>query len=68
MNKALAAAAILAASTQAQAGGSASFGFLYHALNLTLMMIWGGIGIYATGATFGKVMAATRQFLQRRQS
>ncbi|MEM7112094.1 MAG: lysylphosphatidylglycerol synthase transmembrane domain-containing protein [Chloroflexota bacterium] len=44
---------------------SASFGFLYHAINLGSMVIWGLVGVYATGATFGKVVATTRQFMQR---
>lgn len=47
---------------------SASFGFLYHAINLLSMIVWGLIGVYATGATFNKVVASTREFVQRRRS
>lgn len=48
-------------------GQSASFAFLYHALNLLLMVILGFIGVYATGATFGNVVASTQAFIKRRE-
>jgi uncharacterized membrane protein YbhN (UPF0104 family) len=43
---------------------SASFAFLYHALNFVLMVILGAIGVYGTSATFGAVLASTRGMLR----
>ena len=39
---------------------SASFAFLYHALNLLLMVILGLYGLRSTGSTFSKVVATIR--------
>lgn len=39
---------------------SASFAFLYHAMNLLLMVLFGLYGINRTGSTFGNVLAAAR--------
>jgi uncharacterized protein (TIRG00374 family) len=47
---------------------SASFAFLYHAINmLTLPILLGIIGIYSTGATFQNVVASTQAFMKRKQ-
>ncbi len=46
---------------------SASFAFLYHALNLSSMVLLGVIGIYGTGSAFNQVVASTRTFMQRRR-
>jgi uncharacterized protein (TIRG00374 family) len=39
---------------------SASFAFLYHALNFSLMVVLGLIGVYGASATFGSLIASTR--------
>lgn len=39
---------------------SASFAFLYHAMNLLIMVLFGLYGINRTGSTFGKVIATAR--------
>jgi uncharacterized membrane protein YbhN (UPF0104 family) len=39
---------------------SASFAFLYHALNFILMVVLGVIGVYGTSATLGALLASTR--------
>jgi glycosyltransferase 2 family protein len=46
-------------------GPAASFAFLYHAINLVLMVVMGLIGLMATGATFRHVIETTRQFTGR---
>ncbi|HZD10981.1 MAG TPA: lysylphosphatidylglycerol synthase transmembrane domain-containing protein [Candidatus Binatia bacterium] len=46
---------------------SASFAFLYHALNFVVVIIFGLIGVYSIGATLGNVIQASRQLLSRRQ-
>ncbi|MBE2223359.1 MAG: flippase-like domain-containing protein [Anaerolineae bacterium] len=45
---------------------SASFAFLYHAINLIVMTVWGIIGLLATGATFQHVIDSTRQYLNKK--
>ena len=47
---------------------SASFAFLYHALNLSLMVLSGLVGIYGTGATFGQIVASTQSFITNRKT
>jgi uncharacterized protein (TIRG00374 family) len=47
---------------------SASFAFLYHALNSTVLITLGIIGIFSTGSTFRQVVNSTREFLRRRES
>lgn len=44
---------------------AASFAFIYHLLNLVGMVFMGLIGIYATGATWGKVIESTQSFMRR---
>lgn len=44
---------------------AASFAFIYHLLNLVGMVVMGLIGIYATGATWGKVIESTQSFMRR---
>lgn len=46
-------------------GASASFAFLYHALNFLLVIIVGLAGIYSIGATLGNVIASTRALMNR---
>jgi uncharacterized protein (TIRG00374 family) len=46
-------------------GASASFAFLYHALNMVLMIILGLIGLFRTGSTFSHVVASARRFRQK---
>jgi uncharacterized protein (TIRG00374 family) len=41
---------------------AASFAFLYHTLNVLLMVLMGLIGFSRTGATFSQVVASARQF------
>lgn len=47
---------------------SASFAFLYHALNLLLMVLSGLVGLYGTGATFGQIVASTQAFITNRKT
>ena len=46
---------------------SASFAFLYHALNIVVMVILGVIGIIGTGVTFGNVISSARNFVSRQR-
>ena len=46
-------------------GASASFAFLYHAMNMVLMICLGLIGLFRTGATFNHVVASARRFRQK---
>jgi glycosyltransferase 2 family protein len=46
-------------------GASASFAFLYHAMNMVLMISLGLIGLFRTGATFSHVVASARRFRQK---
>lgn len=45
---------------------SASFAFLYHALNSMVLIILGLIGIFGTGSTFHQVVNSTQAFLNRK--
>jgi glycosyltransferase 2 family protein len=45
---------------------SASFAFLYHALNSAILITLGIIGIFSTGSTFRQVVDSTRDFLRRK--
>ncbi len=45
---------------------SASFAFLYHAMNFLVIGVLGVIGILRTQATFGSVLASTRALVQSR--
>jgi uncharacterized protein (TIRG00374 family) len=47
---------------------SASFAFLYHALNVALMVILGRIGLARTGITLRQVVVAAQQHLTRERS
>jgi uncharacterized protein (TIRG00374 family) len=49
------------------AAESASFAFLYHALNLLCVIILGLWGIFSTGATFKQVVASAQSFMQRQK-
>jgi uncharacterized protein (TIRG00374 family) len=44
---------------------SASFAFLYHALNFLLVIVLGLAGVYGIGATLGNVIASTRNLTNR---
>jgi uncharacterized protein (TIRG00374 family) len=46
-------------------GASASFAFLYHALNMIVMISLGIIGLFRTGATFNHVVNAARRYRQK---
>jgi uncharacterized protein (TIRG00374 family) len=45
---------------------SASFAFLYHALNSVVLITMGLIGIFGTGSTFRQVVKSTEAFLNRK--
>ncbi|HMT21728.1 MAG TPA: lysylphosphatidylglycerol synthase transmembrane domain-containing protein [Promineifilum sp.] len=47
---------------------SAAFAFLYHFLNIVVMVIFGIIGILGTGVTFRNVVASAQAFVSRRQA
>lgn len=47
---------------------SASFAFLYHAMNIAVMVIFGIIGILGTGVTFRNVIASARAFMSRQRA
>jgi hypothetical protein len=47
-------------------GPSASFAFLYHALNMLVMIGMGIVGLFRTGATFNHVVASARRFRQQK--
>lgn len=49
-------------------GASASFAFLYHALNVVTMVTLGLIGLSRTGSTFSHVLASARGFGRRSQA
>ena len=49
-------------------GASASFAFLYHAVNIAVMVGFGIIGILSTGATFREVIDSAQAFLNRKQN
>lgn len=44
---------------------SASFAFLYHALNFAVVIVFGLIGVYSIGATLSNVIRSSQQLLQR---
>jgi uncharacterized protein (TIRG00374 family) len=46
---------------------SASFAFLYHALNSVLLITMGVAGILGTGSTFRQVVVSTQNFLRRQE-
>jgi uncharacterized membrane protein YbhN (UPF0104 family) len=46
---------------------SASFAFLYHALNMVELVLLGIVGIYSTGATLSNVIASAQTFMGRKQ-
>ncbi len=45
---------------------AASFAFLYHAINLTTLILLGLIGLWRTQASFGTVVSQTHSFLKQR--
>ncbi len=47
---------------------SASFAFLYHVMNIVVMVIFGAIGILGTGVTFRHVLSSAQSFVARRQA
>lgn len=47
-------------------GASASFAIVYHALNLTMMVLMGLIGLSSIGATFANVVETAQQFMQKK--
>lgn len=47
---------------------SASFAFLYHALNFVVVIVWGLLGIYRIDTTLGNVIRSSRELLRRRRS
>jgi uncharacterized protein (TIRG00374 family) len=47
---------------------SASFAFLYHALNSIVLIVMGIVGIFGTGSTFRQVVKSTQSFLQRKEA
>ena len=47
---------------------AASFAFLYHALNMAIMIGFGIVGIFATGSTFRQVVASTQEFISSEES
>jgi uncharacterized membrane protein YbhN (UPF0104 family) len=47
---------------------SAGFAFLYHMVNIVVMVIFGILGILGTGVTFRHVLNSTQAFLARRES
>lgn len=49
-------------------GASASFAFLYHAVNIAVMVGFGIIGILSTGSTFREVIDSAQAFLNRKQN
>ncbi|MFW6069196.1 MAG: lysylphosphatidylglycerol synthase transmembrane domain-containing protein [Chloroflexota bacterium] len=44
---------------------SASFAFLYHAMNFAVSIVWGLIGVYSIGSTLGNVIDAAQGLLRR---
>ena len=47
---------------------SASFAFLYHAINIIVFTVMGLIGLFATGATFRHVLDTTRQYARKKEN
>ncbi len=50
------------------AAESASFAFIYHALNFLTLIVLGIIGVWRTGDTFGDIISSTRDFMRRKDS
>ena len=50
------------------AAASASFAFLYHAMNIVVMVIFGLLGILGTGVTFRHVVNSAQAFVARQRS
>ncbi len=50
------------------AAESASFAFIYHALNFLTIIVLGVIGIWRTGDTFGAIIKSTRDFMRRKEN
>ncbi len=50
------------------AAASASFAFLYHIVNIVVMVIFGLIGIAGTGVTFRHVVQSAQAFVARQRS
>lgn len=48
-------------------GASASFAFLYHALNLLTVALFGVIGVYRIGTTLGSVIETGRTLMRRKR-
>jgi hypothetical protein len=47
---------------------AASFAFLYHALNMAIMIGFGIVGMFAIGSTFRQVVASTQDFINREKA
>jgi uncharacterized protein (TIRG00374 family) len=47
---------------------SAAFAFLYHFLNIVIMVIFGAIGILGTGVTFRNVVTSAQSFVSRQRT
>lgn len=47
---------------------SAGFAFLYHIMNIVVMVIFGIIGIVGTGVTFRHVLSSAQSFVSRRHA
>ncbi len=50
------------------AAQSAGFAFLYHIMNIVVMVIFGIIGIVGTGVTFRHVLSSAQSFVSRRHA
>jgi uncharacterized protein (TIRG00374 family) len=50
------------------AAESASFAFIYHALNFLTLVVLGVIGVWRTGDTFGDIISTTRDFMRRKDT
>ena len=50
------------------AAPSAAFAFLYHVLNIVMMLIFGVIGILGTGVTFRHVLDSAQSFVSRQRA
>jgi hypothetical protein len=50
------------------AAESASFAFLYHAMNIVVMVLVGLLGIARTGVTFRAVVQSARSLAARREA
>lgn len=49
-------------------GPSASFAFVYHAVNTATLVIMGLVGLSSIGATFRNVVASTQRLMRRRET